>query len=154
MKTFDPVEKFDCCHFCMPKGYSMCGVAKTYVIEGDPIPLARPRFGHNKVWDAQKHQKAEIALLLQAQHQSKKLYAGPLHVDIFFFLPTPKKTRKEDSNILHISRPDLDNLVKLILDVGLDVLYKDDSIVASIRTTKCYSSKPRTEFTISELKRL
>jgi Holliday junction resolvase RusA-like endonuclease len=124
----------------------------TYIIEGDPIPLARARHGVGRTWDPQKHQKYIIGLQLQSQHPLKRLFVGPIHLDICFFLPMAKRSKKEIINTFHFFKPDLSNLIKFIEDIGSGILYKDDCLIASMSATKKYSDNPRTKFTISELK--
>jgi hypothetical protein len=33
------------------------GGMNTYIIKGDPVPLARPRFNAQRIWDSQKNHK-------------------------------------------------------------------------------------------------
>ena len=47
-----------------------------------------------------------------------------------------------------MSTPDLDNLVKYILDTCKGVLYTDDCLFAAIYTEKIYGIEPKTEFVI------
>lgn len=127
----------------------------TYVVMGDPIPLARARHGNGKVWDAQKHKKFLVASLLDAQHNDGPLFSGPLHLDIIFFLPmAASRPKLFDSrrHAFHIAKPDLSNLVKFIEDVATGILYRDDSCISSFNCQKRYDDKPRTELTITEMK--
>lgn len=123
----------------------------TYIIDGDPIPLARARHGKGRTWDSQKQLKYQCGLQLQSQHSCKHLFSGPLHVDICFYLPLPKQAKKAKNGHYHIFKPDLSNLIKFIEDVGTGILYKDDCLISSLSAVKKYSHNPRTEFTISEL---
>lgn len=123
----------------------------TYVIEGDPIPLARARHGRGKTWDTQKNEKYACGVQLQSQHTCKHFFSGPIHIDICFYLPLPRLSKKAQDGAYHLFRPDLSNLIKFIEDVGTGILYKDDCLISSLSATKKYSHNPRTEFTISEL---
>ena len=120
-----------------------------YIIPGQPIPLARPRFYNGRVIDCQVGEKNAAATYLKFLHKGPIIpLEGPLHITINFFMKKPKKGNKH----FHSSRPDLDNLIKFILDVCNDVLYKDDAQIAQICSEKIYDDEPRTEIIIEELK--
>jgi len=126
-----------------------------FVIDGDPIPLARPRFAKNHVYDSQSNEKFGTSLEIQAQHVSKEQFNGPLHIDFLFYMKIPKVSMKRSNSMKgkpHISRPDVDNLVKFYCDCMIDVLFKDDCIISSLSAKKIYDMKPRTEFTIVPFK--
>lgn len=123
-----------------------------YVIVGDPIPLARHRHGNGHTWDSQKQLKYQYGLQIQAQHQKKTFFKGPLHVDFRFFFSVPKTSKLARADGYHIYKPDLSNLIKFIEDVATGILYKDDCYIATFSATKKYGHSPRTEFTVSELK--
>lgn len=131
-------------------------MSKTYIIDGPPIAWARAVPGHYRVWDIQKQLKVNYAILLEDQHGSLPFYSGPLHLEIYFFFKIPKTRSKHYHDLLlspHFYKPDLSNLIKLIEDVASGVLYRDDSLIASITAHKYYDATPRTEFTITELKK-
>lgn len=130
---------------------------KLYVIYGDPIPLARARFGNRRVFDCQKTEKLVSALDLKRQHADTPIFEGPLHLDVTFFMYMPKsmngKNKAKFINKPHFKKPDLDNLIKFINDICTNAeLWKDDSTVVSISAKKIYSETARTEFTIKEIK--
>lgn len=137
----------------------------TFTIMGNPIPLARARinpksFFNNtarKMFDPQKELKLITAITLRNQFENLTPLTGPLHLDVIFYMSIPKsspKIKKEltAGNIYHIARPDLDNLVKWICDVSANILYGDDSVIASTTAKKVYDKNPRTVFTLKEIK--
>jgi len=75
-------------------------------------------------------------------------------MSITFFMPIPKTMPKKKREELkyHYKRPDLDNLIKWVLDVAQGVLFEDDSRVCVMHSKKKYDKDPRTEFTIKEIK--
>ena len=126
-----------------------------YVIHGDPIPLARSRFAHGRVFDPQKLKKQLWMDELAYQHLTRPFFSGPLHLDIVFYMPIPKLSKKIMERIdgaAHYKRPDLDNMLKFVCDTCNGVLVKDDAAFAIINSRKVYSHQPRTEFIITELK--
>lgn len=126
-----------------------------YIIVGDPIPLARPRFHNGRAWDSQKQLKLAWGIQLQQQHKNLPLFeAVPLHLDVEFFLDFPRvsaKKRAQYENKLHITKPDLSNLIKWVEDAATGILFSDDCIIASITCKKQYGDKPRTEFSVCSI---
>ena len=126
--------------------------SRVYVIPGCPIALARPRLTRSHVWDPQKQLKLIAGITLQSQHEGKPFFVGPLAVDILFcIVPEAAKARKIRKGKFHTFKPDLDNLIKFVLDVANDILYADDSIIAVITATKRWDTEARTEFTITPM---
>jgi Holliday junction resolvase RusA-like endonuclease len=128
---------------------------KIYIINGNPIPLARPRMGQGHVYDSQKKEKLIYGLDLRNQHGHEDIHEGPIHVAITFFMKMPSNLSQSNKRELigryHFIRPDIDNLVKMILDCGNGVLWKDDAIIASLSAHKVYSAKPHTKIVVIQL---
>jgi len=123
-----------------------------YTLPGDPIPLARVRFGKHRTWDSQKKLKVTSEITLLAQHGNRPKYTGPLRIIMLFeFTIPPSRARKIKPGMPHAVKPDLDNLVKYICDVSQLVLFDNDSRVSEIVCKKVYSEQPRTEFVIQKL---
>lgn len=123
-----------------------------YVIMGDPVPLARPRFSRGRVYDKQRNLKLVAGINLRNQHNNTPLLAGPLHLDAEFHMKIPVKGKHARlDNRYHIYRPDVDNLLKFICDISQGIIFKDDSEVSSISIAKRYAIEPRTEFEFIEI---
>jgi len=125
-----------------------------YVIELDPLALARPRMGNGNVFDSQKKEKLYYGLYLARLHGDRPFYKGPIHLEVTFYMRIPKMSNRKMECLedkWHITRPDISNCLKFIEDVGIGILYEDDSIICSELVMKRYSMKPRIEFSIVEL---
>lgn len=125
-----------------------------YMIPGDPIPLQRPRHHINRVYDSQKNQKLVIGINLRNQHDDKPLLQGPLLLNATFYMPVAKTNAKQKPKLLgtpHTFRPDLDNLLKMVLDCANKILYNDDAQIVEIVTKKIYGEPSRTEFTLKRI---
>ena len=122
---------------------------KKYTLLGNPIPLARPRFGKH-VYDAQRVEKANAQAQLIEQHLFLPPFSGSLLLKVSFFMPIPKGQPKKRplSGLFHAIRPDLSNLIKFVEDVSVGVLFHDDALISSIHAQKIYDKNPRTEFEI------
>jgi Holliday junction resolvase len=81
------------------------------------------------------------------------LFKDPVSIKVIikFFLPHPEchfcggRSRSvinfiEKKPRMHIGKPDLDNLLKFVLDAMEGVVYKNDSHITSIKTTKSYDT--------------
>ena len=127
----------------------------TYILPGDPVPLARARMSHKtkRVFDPQKQRKLYSGITIRSQHNERPFYDGPLILSVTFYMPIPKTRRNENlEDKPHIFKADLDNLIKWVCDVGNGILYKDDSIIAAVIAKKVYGNPARTEFTLRKLK--
>jgi Holliday junction resolvase RusA-like endonuclease len=130
-------------------------VQKTFIIYGNPIALARPRFGHKHVFDSQHFEKLNAGLSIRNQMGDDPLFQNcPLFAEIIFFIKMPKCNLEKRSQLLdtyHYTRADLDNLIKFLLDICNNVVYKDDCLISKIIATKIYGEEPSTKFTIGTL---
>lgn len=72
------------------------------------------------------------------QREFSVLFVPPIAVEMSFVLPRPQNHPK--TKILpHSKKPDLDKLIRAILDAGTCVAWGDDAHVDSIRATKGYA---------------
>lgn len=120
---------------------------------GDPVPLARPRFfskgKFTGTYDSQTKLKEGVKWQLKTQFR-EVLLTTPLTVDLIFFMPIPKSTsgikKRQMANglISHMKKPDLDNLIKYVLDCMVGTIIEDDNIIEKIIATKKYSNNPGT----------
>lgn len=101
----------------------------------------KPRFFPKK-----EHQAAEDDLIsLCAQYAPSDPMIGPLSLRVDFIFPWRKsetKRRMGMGKIPNDTRPDCDNLVKLVGDVLTKLrFYKDDGQVADLRVTKSWGDR-------------
>lgn len=105
------------------------------VIYRQPVATPRPRvtrFG--KVYYTKNYK--EYIKELRADLQHYEIPEGALSVSIRFVLKRPKRLRKGD-RVIHDKRPDLDNLVKGVLDA---LPIDDDARVVQLSAIKWYAS--------------
>ena len=57
-----------------------------------------------------------------------------------------------DGEILPTKRPDIDNVVKCIMDSLNKLAYKDDAQVVALVAEKCYGAEPMVLVRLSEIK--
>jgi len=124
-----------------------------FTVKGVPVAKGRPKFstrgGFARAYTPKKTREAEEDFLEQALHSKPAepiLGAVMLKVDFHYVKP---KSRKK----FHFwtTKPDLDNLVKLVKDSLNGVFWKDDSQIINISARKVYGSSNKTEVMIEEL---
>lgn len=127
------------------------------IIPFAPVAKARPRFARRgsfvMTYQDKKNAKAESSLKLYLKSQWAILATGPLpgplSVEVAFFMPKPKKMPKGRTH--HTTKPDLDNLLKLLTDAGNEVIYEDDRQIVEVTAYKEYDDNPRIELKIQEV---
>lgn len=111
------------------------------VIHGKPVGKARPRFSRrgNKVVTFTPREtqiyEQNVKSLAQVAMIGKAMLEGPVKVTITAYFAHKKKTG------WHISRPDIDNVVKAILDGLNGVVFADDASVAQLVASKHYGEE-------------
>lgn len=81
----------------------------------------------------------------------------PLQLEVYFGMPIPKSFSKrkrqqiEQGLIFPAVKPDLDNLLKAILDALNGLAWYDDAQIVSITMDKEYSEEPHIELTIRKI---
>jgi len=121
------------------------------VFYGTPIGKARPRFGRTKAGNVvtftpQKTRNFERDLrsLAQVAMTGKTMLEGPVKVTIKAYFAHKTKTG------WHVSRPDLDNVIKAVLDSLNEIVFDDDSAVCELVATKEYGEE-RIEVQVSNV---
>lgn len=132
---------------------------KQLTIDGVPVAKGRPRLGRYGTYTPKKTQEYEeyVKMCWVAKYGSIQPSEQSLEVNIVFYLPIPKSVNKKqraemlDGRIKHTKKPDIDNLIKSVLDALNGIAYSDDSKIIKVAAEKQYSEKPRTEIQISEV---
>ncbi len=120
------------------------GSMRAFVVKGRPIITSSTK--GLKAW------RNLVALTAQAK-APQELIEGPLHIDLDFKLPKPKAEPKR-KRTWPSRRPDLDKLIRAILDALTGIVFRDDSQVIGIYAAKDWGT-PGVEihiFQISEIK--
>lgn len=106
-------------------------------VEGMPIPWARPRFNGGRAFTHPNQLKAKLRLksLLKSQWPKGPVEGSAMLVELTFLY---RARRKADLGSPKVTRPDGDNLAKLVLDAANGILWTDDSQVTDLRICKKY----------------
>ena len=95
-----------------------------------------------------------------AQEKGVQMIAGPVEIVLVFAMPRPKShygtgknkdSLKENAPLWHTVTPDLDKLIRCVLDALTGIVWKDDKQVVSIRAGKLYNCRPGVNIEIKEI---
>lgn len=134
-----------------------------FTVWGNPQGKKRPRFARQgnyvRTYTDKETINYENLVKLSYLEQSKVKYMGneALSVSITIYQQIPKSTSKKKSNEMLMGeirpnkKPDLDNVIKSILDGLNGVAFRDDSQIVHIDCDKHYSNEPSVVVIIKEL---
>lgn len=119
-----------------------------------PLPASRPRVTLRGTYNDPKYTNWKKGLALVAKTICKKPLENAVIIRVDFFYRPPKSwsEKKIKETPYHTSKPDLDNLLKSVLDGLNKIAYKDDAQVFSVCATKQYSKEDKVVIQIEEIK--
>ena len=129
------------------------------VIPGTPVAQGRGRairFGDSiRVIDPTKSRSWKaMARIHMVQARARALIFAPaevaLRVVIVATFSRPKSHPKRNPPAWKVSRPDVDNIAKAVLDAGNAIIWKDDSVVVDLCASKRYGESPSVSVEVSE----
>tara|TARA_R100000808_G_scaffold5872_1_gene17732 strand:- start:121 stop:537 length:417 start_codon:yes stop_codon:yes gene_type:complete len=135
----------------------------SFTVKGTPRALKRHRSTRTgRMYDPSARDKKELWLQI-AKYKPKRPFAGDVMIKMLFTMPHPKshyrtgrykhllKSQFEELTF-HSFKPDLDNLVKLVLDtIGKNRMIVDDSQICRLQAEKIYGKHGSTEVYIEEI---
>ena len=133
-------------------------------IPGEPVGKGRPRarimqangksFVHLYTDADTVAMEKMIAQLGRYAMGPRNPFSGPLVLELLAHHPIPTSWPKKnqatarEGEMACMAKPDLDNVVKLVLDALNKIVYVDDKQVVGILARKQYSAEARVEVTI------
>ena len=107
-----------------------------------PKPAPRPRVTKNVTFNNYDYTNWKNGLKLLAKSKIKKQIEGEVYLQIEFFYEIPKSwtKKKKESAKWHTSKPDIDNLIKSVMDSLSGIAFKDDGQVVMIQARKQYAN--------------
>lgn len=130
-------------------------------VPGDPVPWHRPaqdKQGRRFTDPRDEAHRELVALFARKAVRALAPLAGPCRVDAVFCFAPPKSAKRADVEsmlctgaIRPTGPPDLDNLVKLVLDAVKGIALDDDRTVVELFARKLYAAEPRTVLRIHAL---
>lgn len=125
---------------------------RSIIIPGKPLGKQRPRVLKTGIAYTPKetvNYETFVKMLYLEKYAGEKPFEGPVSMLISAFYQIPKsasKRRREAMARHHIpptTRPDIDNIAKIIMDALAGVAYQDDKQVTSCAVNKLYSHEPK-----------
>lgn len=131
----------------------------SFTVPGRPKGKTRPRFaknGRNTYTDrGTKEYEEQVA---EAFRQAGGVMGNYAAMRIKACYLIPQRTRKDieagmiTERIRPAKKPDLDNVLKIIMDALSGVAFADDNQIVQVYIEKVYSQEPRVEITLFEPK--
>jgi Holliday junction resolvase RusA-like endonuclease len=128
-----------------------------FIVDGEPKGKARPRVLKSGIAYTPKETVAyENYVKLCFRESKNEMLDGMIEADIKAFFQIPKSAsgkkaaQMRNGDIRPTKKPDIDNIVKAILDSLNGIAYKDDSMIVGATVEKYFSDKPRVEVELRE----
>ena len=116
------------------------GSMRAFIPRGAKFPVVTADNKKLKPW---RNEVAGVAVSLDVQCIAAHI---PVSVDIAFFFARPKSVKRTAMTV----KPDIDKLIRSVLDAITGILINDDSQVCSVLATKAYSSTERAVIRLTE----
>jgi Holliday junction resolvase RusA-like endonuclease len=134
-----------------------------FTVYGTPTPKGRPRFSTRGKFpvaytpEKTKTYEAEVGMMAKAAMGASKALEGALEAFIYVTFPVPASYSKKRTEAClnetekHTKKPDLDNVVKSVID-GMDkIVFDNDSQIMSIHATKVYGEIAKVEVLVRQV---
>lgn len=125
----------------------------TFTIPGNPVAKGRPRFAMRGIKavtytpDKTRIWERAAKIIIKAGMKGKPPLEGPVHVDICFGMPKPKKLKRQYPTVTS----DIDNFVKNGFDAMNGIVFVDDAQVVMLVARKVYSDDPGVVINVSRM---
>ena len=126
-----------------------------FTIPGTPVGKGRPRFARRgavvTTYTPEKTASYENLVKVKAEEAmvGRELIAGAVAVTILLFITPPaswsnkKMLQALNHEILPTTKPDIDNVIKGILDAMNEIVWNDDKQVVDVTIRKRYANTAR-----------
>jgi len=135
----------------------------TFAVYGEPVPKGRPRFSTRGKFpvaytpEKTKSYEFEVGMMALAAMGGSKPLEGALEAFIYVTFAVPESYSKKrleaclSGTEKHIKKPDLDNVIKSVID-GMDkIVFDNDSQITSIYATKVYGEIAKVEVMVKQV---
>jgi Holliday junction resolvase RusA-like endonuclease len=112
----------------------------TFQVDGQPVPQGSLKVINGRVIHAKGSELAawRSAIALRAREAGAKPHIEPVEIEMIFTMARPKTVTRPEPSVA----PDLDKLVRAVLDGLTAIAYRDDGQVVRLTATKEYGSNP------------
>jgi Holliday junction resolvase RusA-like endonuclease len=133
-----------------------------FTIYGIPIAKGRPRFSTRGKFpvaytpEKTKNYESDVGMMAKAAMGASNPLEGALEAFIYVTFPVPASYSKKRTEAClsnsekHTKKPDLDNVIKSVID-GMDkIVFENDSQITSIHSTKVYGEVAKVEVVVRQ----
>lgn len=137
--------------FTVPGVAAKKGSTRAFIPKGWDRPVITNADPKAKAWQQLVSEHATQAL---ARSSMQPFADGPVVLDVWFYLPRPKKfliKKYAHVDVPHLTAPDADKMLRLVIDSLTRVVYPDDSRVIDAYVHKRYCAAgelPRAVITV------
>ena len=134
-----------------------------FTVYGEPVAKGRPRFSTRGKFpvaytpEKTKTYESEVGMMAKVAMGASEAFKGALEAFIYVTFPIPPSYSKKRAEAClndsekHTKRPDLDNVVKAVID-GMDkIVFDNDSQITSIHATKVYGQVAKVEVMVKQV---
>ena len=117
-----------------------------FEVPGKPVPWKRARRNGGRYFTdpaVLAHQQA-VRWCFRKAYRGEPFDACSLRVVAVFPIPSRWPKYKQRAATVHTSKPDADNVAKLIMDAMNGIAWHDDARVHEVFVSKVYGEEPRT----------
>jgi len=118
----------------------------SFTFDGVPGPKPRPRIGKSHIYSP-KAKNVDTLKFAAWRARPQKLLTGPLRMTLYVYYKSPNRKRI----IYKSSRPDIDNILKTVMDACRGLIYKDDAQIACCKAEKNWGFDNKTIVEIEEI---
>jgi Holliday junction resolvase RusA-like endonuclease len=111
------------------------GNMRAFLKRGMKFPIVTETNRNVRSWSQLVAEGASRALAEGVGQQ----ITGPVGVEVLFALPRPKKYQRLGLTVAHCVAPDIDKLLRGVLDALSRVVFVDDAQVVQVLATKIYA---------------
>ncbi|WP_107839518.1 RusA family crossover junction endodeoxyribonuclease [Metasolibacillus meyeri] len=134
-----------------------------FVIPGKVQAQERPRFSRAgkgvRTHDAPKSKNyKEWVSIIAMQNKPQEPLQGALRLEVDIYVMPPKKYHTKPKQALiargelrPVTKPDIENLLKGIMDGMTGIIYRDDAQIVELVARKWYSMEPRAEIKVQQI---
>lgn len=134
-----------------------------FEVVGAPVGKRRPKFSTIHGYAQALKPKEDVIyenlvkiMFQQSKPNNYSLFNKPIKMNIEAYFAIPKSFSKVkqsqalEGKLLPLTKPDADNIAKIICDALNDVAYKDDTQIVELSIIKRYAMEPKVKITLDE----
>ncbi len=134
-----------------------------FEVVGAPVGKRRPKFSTIHGYAQALKPKEDVIyenlvkiMFQQVKPNNYSMFNKPIKMKIEAYFAIPKSFSKVkqsqalEGKLLPLTKPDADNIAKIICDALNDVAYKDDTQIVELAIIKRYAMEPKVKITLDE----